>query len=70
MVATEVLELWHLVRNPEPVQWGMIGLGIGVAAVSAYVSIRVLLSALTRVSMLPFAVYRLILAAVIVLAFA
>ncbi len=45
----------------------MMGLGIAVSAVTGYLCIHVLLKIITRVGLLPFAIYRLVLAALIVL---
>jgi undecaprenyl-diphosphatase len=52
-----------------PVPWGALGLGVLLSAVSAYACIHYFLRFVERVGMLPFALYRLALAAVIVLVF-
>jgi undecaprenyl-diphosphatase len=65
-----MLEILKLVQAEGSVQWGMIFLGTFVSAVSAYICISVFIKLLERISMLPFAIYRVILAAVIVLVFA
>ena len=46
--------------------WSMMGLGLVVSAVTGYLCIRVLLKVIGRIGLMPFAVYRLVLAALIV----
>ena len=64
-----MLELWQLLQQPAPVQWGTLALAVLVAGLSAYACIGWFLRLLQRVSMWPFAVYRMLLAGVIFLAF-
>jgi undecaprenyl-diphosphatase len=64
-----VLELVDLLQSPNPVPWGQIGLGLAVAAVSAWLCIRLFLEFIQRIGMVPFVAYRLVLAAVIVAVF-
>jgi len=64
-----MLEIKNLIEADGPVQWDVIAIGTAVSAVSAYLCIRVFLKALEKLSMLPFALYRLVLAAVIIAAF-
>jgi len=54
-----------LLQSGSGVDWNMLLLGVAVAAVSAFVCIRLFLGTLERIGMVPFMVYRLILAAVI-----
>jgi len=54
-----------LLASGEVVAWKELGLGVVVAAVVAYASIDVFMRVVTRIGLLPFTVYRLILAAVI-----
>jgi undecaprenyl-diphosphatase len=64
-----VLELAALLESPTPVSWDAIAIGLSVAAASAYLCISWFLAAIQRVGMLPFMIYRLLLAAVIIVAF-
>lgn len=64
-----MLELWQLLQQVEPVQWGILALAVLVAGLSAYACIGWFLRLLQRVSMWPFAIYRMLLAGVIFLAF-
>jgi undecaprenyl-diphosphatase len=65
-----LLKIKQLVEQAEPVQWDVIVLGIVVSGVAAYLCIRVFLQLLEKLSMLPFAIYRVLLAIVIAIAFA
>ncbi len=49
------------------VDWAMMGLGLVVAAVTGYLCIHVLLRVIERIGLAPFALYRLLVAALIVL---
>jgi undecaprenyl-diphosphatase len=63
-------ELLKLLTGPgDGADWPMMGLGIAVSAVTGYLCIHVLLKFITRIGLLPFALYRLALAALIVLMF-
>lgn len=61
------LELWELSGSEQSVDWISIAVGLVIAAVSAYFCIKFFLAAIQRIGMLPFMIYRLILATVIVL---
>ncbi len=61
-----ILKTAELVTSPVPVPWLAMGVGLAVAAVSAYACIRVFLSVIERIGMVPFMLYRLLLAAVLV----
>ncbi len=61
-----LLECWKMSRAAEAVDWRPVVLGIVVAAVSGFLCIHFLLRFIQRIGMLPFALYRLILAGVIV----
>jgi len=67
IVAAASLETVHLLESPAPADWTALGVGALVSAIVAYLTIRWFLSFLGRMGMLPFAIYRLFLAAVIVL---
>jgi undecaprenyl-diphosphatase len=61
-------EFLKLLTGPgDGANWPMMGLGVAVSAVTGYLCIHVLLKIITRVGLLPFAIYRLVLAALIVL---
>jgi undecaprenyl-diphosphatase len=59
-----------LLLAPEPVDWAAMGIGALVAALSGYACIHFLIRFIERIGMLPFAIYRLLLAALIVAVFA
>jgi len=59
-------ELMKLLAGAAPVPWAELGLAAFVAAVVAYVSIDFFMRFVSRIGLLPFAIYRLGLAAVIV----
>ncbi len=60
-----VYELGALVMGDGPVAWGQLWVGALVSAVVAYVSIDFFMRFVSRIGLLPFALYRLALAAVI-----
>jgi undecaprenyl-diphosphatase len=61
-------EFLKLVTGPgNGADWPMMGLGLAVSAVVGYLSIHVLLKFITRIGFLPFTLYRLVIAALIVL---
>ena len=55
-----------LVTSPDPVQWLPMLVGVVFAAVSGIACIHFLIRFIERIGLLPFTVYRLILASVIV----
>ena len=59
-----------LAVSTEAVDWTAMGLGVVVAALSGYACIHFLIRFIERIGMLPFTVYRILLAAVIVVVFA
>ena len=56
----------ELVLGEAPVPWGELAVGVAVSAVVAYLSIEFFMRFVSRIGLLPFAVYRLALAGVIV----
>jgi undecaprenyl-diphosphatase len=54
-----------LVLGDSPVAWGELALGVAVSAVVAYASIEFFMRFVSRIGLAPFAIYRLLLAAVI-----
>lgn len=59
-------EGFELVTGIEPVPWRELGVAVVVSAIVAYLAIGFFMRFVSRIGLLPFAVYRLILAAVIV----
>lgn len=59
-----------LVRSQEPVNWSDLVLGAGVAAASAMACIHLFLGFIARIGVLPFVIYRLVLAAILFAYFA
>jgi undecaprenyl-diphosphatase len=60
-----LVEGWRMLTAGEAVDWIAVGTGIVVAAITAYACIAALIRVVERVGMAPFAIYRLILAAII-----
>jgi undecaprenyl-diphosphatase len=56
---------WELVTGDTPVPWLQLAVGAAVSAVVAYVSIDFFMRFVRRIGLMPFAAYRLLLAAVI-----
>ena len=54
-----------LLKLKEATDWGVVGVGVVFSAVSAYVCIYWFLNLISKISLLPFIVYRLILGAVL-----
>jgi undecaprenyl-diphosphatase len=55
------LESITLLSQPAPIEWRALMLGSGLAAISAYVCIRIFLGFIERSGMWPFVLYRLVL---------
>jgi len=64
-----IRETSELLQSSGPVPWLPMAIGLVVAAASAYVCIRLFLGAIERIGMLPFMLYRLALAAVLIWVF-
>jgi undecaprenyl-diphosphatase len=62
--------LYGLLSEGIDVAWGQIAIGVTVSAIVAYLSIEFFMRFVSRIGLLPFAVYRLVLAAVILYVFA
>ena len=56
----------ELVTGEAPVPWGELAVAVLVSAVVAYLSIEFFMRFVSRIGLLPFAIYRLLLAGVIV----
>jgi len=67
--AAALLETVRLLQAPVATDWIAMGVGTLVSAVVAYLTIRYFLRFLGRIGMLPFAIYRLLLALLIVYVF-
>lgn len=65
ILLASVYELGSLLLSDEVVAWGRLAVAVVVSAVVAYISIDFFMRFVSRIGLLPFAVYRLILAAVI-----
>ncbi len=66
ILLASLLEAWELLTVETDVAWGLISVGVVTAAATGYFCIAVLLRVVERVGMAPFAIYRLLLAALIV----
>jgi undecaprenyl-diphosphatase len=62
-------ELLKLLSADEAVDWQMMSLGLVVSAITGYACIHVLLKVIEKIGLLPFTLYRIFIAAVIVLHF-
>jgi undecaprenyl-diphosphatase len=62
-------EGYDLATTPEPVAWDLIGAGVVAASLTAYLCISVLLKMVGRIGMAPFAIYRLLLSAALLIMF-
>ena len=62
-------EALHLILSESRVDWAAMAIGAGVAAVSGYACIHFLIRFIERIGMLPFTIYRLLLAGVILVVF-
>ena len=58
----------EMVTSDVSIAWGQLALGALVACVVAYISIEFFMRVVTRIGLAPFAIYRLILAAIILYA--
>jgi undecaprenyl-diphosphatase len=61
------LKVWDLVSSEVPVDWSILGLGVCVSGVTAYLCIDLFLRLLDRVGLMPFVYYRIALAVVLYL---
>jgi undecaprenyl-diphosphatase len=55
----------EMVLGPVAVPWGELGVAVVISAIVAYLSIGFFMSVVSRIGLLPFAIYRIVLAAVI-----
>ncbi len=57
----------ELISSSHPVAWDLLAIGVIVSAIIAFFTMRWFINLLSRVGMMPFVIYRIVLAAVIVL---
>ena len=57
------LESIKLIKDPNALPWSDIALGVIISAVSAYICVKLFMGIISRIRMLPFVIYRLILGA-------
>lgn len=67
IAAAGCYKLLELLQGHVPVEWGTLALGFAVSALSAYVCIAAFMQWIERIGMMPFVIYRIGLAAVIIL---
>ena len=65
ILLASIYELGSLLMSDELVAWGQLAVAVLVSAIVAYLSIDFFMRFVSRIGLLPFAVYRLVLAAVI-----
>lgn len=68
ILLASVYSLIGLLRTEASVPWGQLAIGVVVSAIVAYLSIEFFMRFVSRIGLLPFAIYRMILAAVILYA--
>lgn len=61
-----MFSLLGLLMSDDAVEWGQLAIGVVVSAVVAYLSIEFFMRFVSKIGLLPFAIYRLLLAAIIV----
>lgn len=62
ILAAGGVKLVELLQQPEPISWLILGLGTLVAAITAYLTVHFFLALVERVGLMPFVVYRVVLA--------
>jgi undecaprenyl-diphosphatase len=66
IILATLFSLLGLIMSDDAVAWGQLAIGVVVSAVVAYISIEFFMRFVSKIGLLPFAIYRLILAGVIV----
>lgn len=61
LIASNVLIGRDVISSPDQVDWGILGVGVVVAGVSAYACIKLFIRLLARTGMLPYVIYRVLL---------
>lgn len=59
----------HLIQSPLTVNWGSLGLGIAISAITGYFCIHYFIKLLNKLGVLPFVVYRVSLSVVLLIIF-
>jgi len=62
-------ELLKMVSGEASVDWGMMAVGMLVAGLTGYACIHLLLKVIERIGLLPFALYRFLIAGLILVSF-
>ncbi len=65
ILAAGSLKSLQLVQQAEPVQWGIMVLGVILSGLSAWLCIHLFLAFINRIGMKPFVIYRIILACIL-----
>jgi undecaprenyl-diphosphatase len=69
IILAGMLTTLELVESGNHVSWSLLWLGAAVSAVSAYLCIKLFLSLLERIGMLPFVIYRMVLGVLLLVLF-
>jgi undecaprenyl-diphosphatase len=69
ILAAGGLKTLELLQSVAPVDWQALGFGVLISAISAWVCIYYFLAFISRIGMLPFVVYRLLLGGILLLFF-
>lgn len=65
ILLASVYKTIEMVTGPAAVPWGELGVAVAISGIVAYLSIGFFMAVVSRVGLMPFAVYRLVLAGVI-----
>ncbi len=68
ILLASIFKAFELITSPTAVSWTELGLAVAISGIVAYLSIGFFMRFVSRIGLLPFAVYRIALAAVIVYA--
>ena len=66
ILLASAFQLFLLIRSDAAVAWGQLGVAALVSGIVAYLSIEFFMRFVSRIGLLPFAIYRLVLAVIIV----
>ncbi|MCL6417136.1 undecaprenyl-diphosphate phosphatase [Aestuariirhabdus sp. Z084] len=65
IVAAGTLKIAQLIQQADPVDWSVLVLGVLLSGVSAWLCIKWFLAVINRIGMMPFVIYRIVLAGVL-----
>lgn len=65
ILLASVYETIEMLAGPTPVPWGELGVAVAISGIVAYLSIGFFMAVVSRIGLMPFAAYRLVLAGVI-----